>query len=51
MQAIAASVAATAHGCPAWLKNVARGAFLVLFIKSAIWLGLWWLAFRGFDAL
>lgn len=51
MQAIAASVAATAHSCPTWLKAVARGAFVILFIKSVIWLGAWWLAFRGFDAL
>lgn len=49
--AIAASFAATVHGCPAWLKVAARATFLLLFLKSAAWLATSWLAFRGFGGL
>lgn len=52
MQAfIAATVAATTHGSPAWLKNAARGAFLLLFLTGATWVAMLWLALRGFDSL
>lgn len=49
--AIAASFAATVHGCPAWLKVAARAAFLLVFLKSAVWLAASWLTFRGFAGL
>ena len=48
---IPASIAATVQGRPAWLNNVARAAFLLVVIKSAVWLGTAWLALRGFDGL
>ncbi|HEY0683250.1 MAG TPA: hypothetical protein VGD45_13035 [Steroidobacter sp.] len=52
MQAfITATVAATAHGYPAWLKNAARAAFLFLFLTGASWVAMMWLALRGFDTL
>lgn len=46
--AIAASCAATAQACPAWLKNATQATFLLLLTKSVIWLAAAWLAFRGF---
>jgi hypothetical protein len=48
---IAASVAATFHNPPAWVKGVARATFLALFVKGAVWAGASWLALRGFGAL
>lgn len=49
--AITASFAASVQGCPTWLKNTARVAFLLCVIKSTVWLGASWLAFRGFGGL
>lgn len=42
---------AAALGHSAWLKNAARVAFLLLFIKGAAWVAMSWLAFRGFNGL
>lgn len=36
---------------PAWLKNAARAAFLLLFVKGAAWVAMSWLAYRGFSGL
>ena len=43
---MSASFAATV---PSWLKTAARTTFVLAFIKSVVWLGAWWLAFRGFE--
>lgn len=52
MQAfIAATVAATSHDYPSWVKIAARAAFLLLFLMGSTWLAMSWLALRGFDAL
>ncbi|MBM0106830.1 hypothetical protein JM946_19015 [Steroidobacter sp. S1-65] len=52
MQAfIAATVATTTHGSPAWLKIAARGAFLLSFLTGATWATVSWLALRGFETL
>lgn len=52
MQAfIAATVATTSHGSPAWLKIAARGAFLLSFLSGATWATMSWLALRGVDTL
>lgn len=51
MTSIAASVAATVQAYPSWLKTTARVAFLLAFIKAAIWLATCWLTLRGFDGL
>jgi hypothetical protein len=48
---IAAFATASVQGRPAWLKNTARAAFLLLVIKGSVWLGASWLAFRGFGSL
>jgi hypothetical protein len=51
MQTSIAAFAAAVEGRPVWMKNTARAAFLLFVIKSAVWLGASWLAFRGFGAL
>lgn len=51
MQTSIAAFAATVQARPAWLKNTARVAFLLLFTKGAIWVGASWLALRGFGGL
>lgn len=52
MQAfIAATVAATSHGYPDWVKIAARAAFLLLFLAGATWVAMSWLTLRGFDTL
>ncbi|MDY6946516.1 MAG: hypothetical protein SXG53_12405 [Pseudomonadota bacterium] len=51
MQTSIAAFAAAVEGGPAWMKNTARAAVALFVIKSALWLGASWLAFRGFGAL
>ncbi|HEY0939614.1 MAG TPA: hypothetical protein VGE08_05920 [Steroidobacter sp.] len=46
-----AALATSVQTRPAWLKNTARIAFLLVFIKGAVWLGASWLALRGFHGL
>lgn len=48
---LAASVAATFHNPPPWVKGVARATFVALFVKGAVWVGASWLTLRGFGAL
>lgn len=47
----AALATATVHAPPAWLKNTARVAFLLIFMKGAVWVGASWLTLRGFHGL
>lgn len=47
----AALATATVQAPPAWLRNTARVTFLLLFMKSAVWVGTSWLALRGFHGL
>lgn len=51
MPASFAALATTVQTRPAWLKNTARVAFLVVFMKGAVWVGASWLALRGFHGL
>jgi len=47
----AAAVTIATNGYPVWVKNTARVAFLLLFIKAAAWVAASWLALRGFHSL
>lgn len=52
MQTLAAvSFAAKVQACPSWVKSAARATLVLCVIKGAMWLGVSWLAFRGFNGL
>lgn len=46
-----AALVTTVQAPPAWLKNTARIAFLLLFLTGAVWAGDSWLTLRGVHGL
>jgi hypothetical protein len=44
-----AALATTVQAQPAWLKNTARAAFLVVFMKGTFWVAATWLTLQGFN--